>query len=146
MSTFVIGSVLDAIRAALVLRSGLTGVDVYSAPVTRADLKPEYILFGAPVLEEEGTLASYPSEVWTVDGEIRALAEWAGTAEATNSAARTRGLAVLSEIDAHIAIVYASGLPTVALTKGEVVPESTPDGQVCWVEFTMTVEALRGDS
>ncbi|MBU0630998.1 MAG: hypothetical protein KKC80_08855, partial [Candidatus Margulisbacteria bacterium] len=72
MSTSQVGTVIDAIRAALILRANLSGVNVFSGPVSHEEAGEECIAFGDMRLVD-GTLAMGGKRkgTWDIDGEIR---------------------------------------------------------------------------
>jgi hypothetical protein len=142
MSTSAIGTVLDAIRAALVLRVGLLDVNVFSGPVPLETAGLECIAFGDGKLKEaEDTMGGNREETWEVEGETCANKSWEGTVEATIKAARDRAVALLAELESHLNDTYDGDYPNVDLTAGEMVQEFTAEGRRCSIYFTLTVTA-----
>lgn len=144
MSTSAVGSVVDAIRAALILRSGLAGVNVFSGPVGFEEAGQECIAFGnMRLIEEAASMGGNRSESWAVDGELRVVKTWQGGTEPTIEAARDRALAVFAEVETHVNDTYTGALSDVGVTAGEIVQDYNPDGRICSLQFTLTVVAIK---
>ena len=142
MSTSPLGTVLDDIRAALILRENLSGVNVYSGPVTREEGGEECVWFGdAHLMEAELAMGGKRSETWDVEGEAWTFAKpWQGSTEETIKAARDRAFAIYAEIETHLNDTYTSQLPDVTLTSGDMRQGIETDGRGCAINFTMTVK------
>jgi hypothetical protein len=138
-----IGSVLDAIRAALILRSGLSGVNVYTGIVSMEEAGLECIAFGdARLNEEAASMGGNRMETWDVNGDIRVSKPWQGAIETTIKAARDRALAIFAELETHVNDTYTGTFPDVEVTAGELVPEYDTAGRVCWLRFTVQVQDI----
>ncbi len=144
MSTSTISSVLDAIRAALVARGGLTGVQVFSAPVSYEEAGLECVAFGAGELTEiAATMGGNREETWRVDGEVRVEKGWQGTTEQTISAARGRAIEIFAELEAYLNDTYQGSLPDVDLVSARMEQSIGQVGRVCQILFTIEVEAIK---
>jgi hypothetical protein len=145
MSTSAIGTVKDAIRAALILRAGLSGVNVYSAAVSSDDAGLECIAIGNAKLDEEAfAMSGYRQEDWRVESEIRVVFKpWQGTTELTIKAARDRTLAIFAEIEAHINDTYTGSLPHAKIIEGDLIEDMIPDGRLCSILFTLLITAVK---
>jgi hypothetical protein len=144
MSTSAIGTVLDAIRAALVLRAGLSGVAVYSGAIPVEEAGEECIAFGDGRLTEvELSMGGNRLETWVVGGETRVVKPWEGTTETTIAAARTRALAIFAELETHLNDTYTSTLPDVTLTSAEMSSGFVAEGRECRIGFEMTIQAAK---
>lgn len=141
MSTACVGTVLDAIRAALILRTGLEGVKVFSGPVSEKDAGLECIAFGNGRLNEEAmAMQGNRWEIWSIGGEVRIVKSWVGDIEPTIKATRDRALAILAEIETHVNDTYTGGLPDVELTSGEIEQSFNPEGRVCSIGFELAIK------
>jgi hypothetical protein len=147
MSTSVVGTTLDAIRAALVLRSDLTGVNVFSGPVSEEEGGTECIWFGdAELIEEPAAMGGNVTDDWTVDGQAWAIMKpWQDSTELTIKAARDRALAIFAEVEEHIGDTYgeSASLPTVGITEGTLRQGITPEGRRCAVDFKIVISNLK---
>lgn len=146
MSTSAIGTQLDAIRAGLVLRSGLSGVNVFSGPVSFEEAGLECIAFGDATLDETfGAMGGNRRETWTVKGEIRkVIKSWASSTEETIKAARDRDLVLFAEIESYINDTYNTGtLPDANITAGELAQGFGPDGRWCSLLFDLQIRAMK---
>lgn len=146
---------LDALVAALQLRVGLAGVNIYSCPVDPADLGKEGLEFAEDVSIEQAR-ASMGSrdmeESYTVNGSLLVAAPIAAkgakvaSINAAAKVARDRAMAILSEItdeladnDAMSATVRDVSMASLEVHQG--MGGETQLGRVAWVEFTMKVES-----
>lgn len=155
MAATALPTMLDALVAALQLRAGLAGVNVYSAPVTPEDLGTEAIELAeeVPIEQEPAAMASTDiEESFTVKGSILCFAPMApgasrvATINAAAKVARDRACAILEEVTDEL-----SGNRTVTGTvrdasiSGVTVHQGlAPEGQlgrVCWVQFDISAEA-----
>ncbi len=144
MSTTCIGTVLDSIRAALVLRSNLAGVNVFSGSVPAEIAGVECIAFGNGLLDEEAmAMGGNRLEVWRIGGEIRIVKPWAGSVEETIKAARDRAVAIKAELETHLNDTYTGTLPDVDLVTGEIEQTFIPDGRVCSLGFEFVIKAAK---
>ena len=144
MSTSAIGTVLDAIRAGLAARPGLTDVNVFTGPISREEAGLECIAFGEARLNEEPhTMGGNKAETWDVDGETRVVESWQGDTEDTIEAARDRALELFAEVETYLNDTYVADLPNVKVTSGSLTQDITPDGRACSLLFTMTVRAVK---
>ena len=139
MST-AIGTVLDAIRAALILRANLSGVNVFSGPVSWEEAGVECIALGdARLDEEEMAMGGNRLEEWDVDGEILTQRPWQTTTETTIKAARDRTLALFAEVETHINDTYTGSYPHVTVTAGSLSQQMSTDWRRCWLTFTLHI-------
>ena len=149
MSTSALGTTLDAIRAGLILRAGLAGVNVYSGPVSHEEGGRECIwMDNATLNEEAAAMGGQRSEVWQVKCQLWADVDaWqgasAGSTEETIKAARDRALAIFAEVESYINDTYTGTLPDVNVTAGELRQGYMPDGRTCAVDFTLTIEYMK---
>ncbi len=146
MSTSAIGTSLDAIRAGLILRAGLSGVTVFTGPVPPEEAGLECIAFGDAELTEVGAaMGGLRAETWQVSGEIRVVKPWQnGGTETTIKAARDRDLAIFAELESYLNDTYSAGAyPDASLTEGEMRQIFNPDGRVCSLLFTFSVTAVK---
>jgi hypothetical protein len=144
MSTSAIGTVLDAIRAALVLRSGLSGVNVYTGRVSVEEAGTECIAFGGGTLTEiRQAMGGNKLETWEIGGETRVVKPWQGTTETTIKAARDRVLAIFAQVETHINDTYTGDYPDVEISAGDIDPTFGPEGWTCSLTFSMTIRALK---
>ena len=140
MSTSSLGTVLDAIRAALILRSNLTGVSVFSGPVSLEEAGQECIAFGDARLDENAmAMGGNRWEVWNIEGEIRIVKPWAGSTEQTIKAARDRALALFAEIETHVNDTYKGALPDVEVSSGSM-EQWSGEGRICRLLFTLQMK------
>ena len=102
-----VGAFLDGLRAALVVRAGLVGVNVYSGPVSIDDLGVESIILGAPgdisaTYEYNiGTPRDRVDEEYTIPCGIWIVVHGGG--ETRIKAARDRALALIDEVHDQLA-------------------------------------------
>jgi len=144
MSTSAIGTVLDAIRAALILRAGLSGVNVFSGVVSLEEAGLECLAYdGGLLAEDSSSMGGNKLEVWDIDGEIRVFKPWAGDTELTIKAARDRALAIFAELETHLNDTYAGNMPDVEVIRGEIAGAYNPEGRICNLTFTMKIQALK---
>lgn len=144
MSTSAIGTILDAIRTALVARSGLTGVNVFTGGVPIEDAGLECIAFlGATLDEAANTNGGNRLETWRVQGATQVIKPWQGTTEESIKAARDRALAIFAELETHLNDTYKSELPVAEITDGELTQFYSPEGRMCDLSFTMTIRAVK---
>jgi hypothetical protein len=143
MSTSIIGSQLDAIRAGLVLVPGLAGVNIFSGAITPEEAGQECIAFG------DGTLGEIPAafggereETWTVGGEIRIVKPWADGTELTIKAARDRALTVFALLETYLNDTYVGALPDAELIDAEIENTFGQEGRICSLRFNFTVHNL----
>ncbi len=143
MSTSTIPAVLDALVAALALRSGLVGVGVWSAPAGDSKYL-ENIEFGAEIDIDQSsvTMGGGRQETYRIDGGIGITK--AGAGEDTIKAARDRCFALLAELEA-----YLNDNPTIGgtcmdadLDTGQMKQGYQTNGRTCSVEFAITVRAF----
>ena len=144
MSTSAIGTVLDAIRAGLILRSGLDGVNVYTADIPIEEAGQECIAFNDCRLTQMLlAMGGKQDETWEVDADIRVVKPWAGGTELTIKAARDRLLAIWAEVETYLNDTYTGGLPDVNIVSGEIQHDYSPEGRICHLPFTITVKASK---
>lgn len=144
MSTSAIGTVLDALRTSLVARTNLSGVNVFSGPVSAEEAGLECIAFGdADLTEVAFAMGGLRQETWTVEGETRVVAAWKGTTELTIAAARDRALAIFAELESHLNDTFTGGLPNAELTSARIAQNMNPEGRVCSLVFTLTITAVK---
>jgi hypothetical protein len=144
MSTSVIGSQLDVIRAGLVAVSGLTGVNVFSGPVSYEEAGTECIAFGSATLSEAVyTAGGGRVETWDVEGEIRVVKPWAGGTELTIEAARDRLAVIFGLMETYLNDTYTGEVPDVSISSGRMVQDYVPEGRLCSLELTFTITAAK---
>lgn len=144
MSTAVVGTVLDSIRAGLIAVTGLSGVNVFSGPIPFEEAGVECIAFGdARLNEEPAAMGGVREERWTVDGEIRVVKAWQGTTEQTIKAARDRALAIYAAVETYINDTYTGSLPDASMSDGDLKQSYLPDGRVCSVLFSVLITELK---
>ena len=145
MSTSAVGTVLDDIRAALILRGALTGVNVFSGPVSEEEGGQEFVWFGnATLVETPASMGGNLFDTWEISGEVwAAMKSWQGDTETTIKAARDRALAVFAQIEAHINDTYVGSYPDVTITAGELRQGVIPDGRRAAVNFTLTLQDIK---
>lgn len=145
MSTSAIGTVLDALRAALILRANLTGVQVYSAAVSLEEAGLESIEFGdAELVEEELAMGGSKLETWDVECALVGQAKpWQGDTEATIKAARDRALALFAEVETHVNDTYTGTYPHVVVAAGKLESGYGPETRACRLTFTLRVMAVK---
>jgi hypothetical protein len=143
MSTSVIGSQLDAIRAGLAALPALYPVNVFSGEVSPEEAGPECIAFGNATLSEVAiSMGGSREETWAVSGEVRVVQAWAGDTESTIAAARDRVLALLAEIETYLNDTYDGGpLPDANLTDADIQNTYGPEGRICSLGFTFSIRA-----
>ena len=155
MSATALPAFLDALQWALVGRSGLAGVRVFTCPVDVLDLGEEAIEFAEATSIEQTTAAMGStdiSEIITVNGSIICYAEMptgADVVSTINDAAKTvrdRACAILEEVTDQLASdrtvsdsVLGAEITSVNLKQG-MAPEGQL-GRVCHIEFTIKAEA-----
>jgi hypothetical protein len=107
---------LDALRAALVLRAGLSGVNIFTAGVDQQSAGTEHILLGLEAIETDGEYETMPmaevSEEYDVDGF--SWVQKPGAGETVIKAARDRAFALLEEVSDYLTSVNTSTAATVA--------------------------------
>lgn len=144
MSTSGIGTVLDAIQAALAARSGLGGVSIFTAPVGYDEAGLECIAFGDAELTEIAlTMGGNREETWRVDGETRVEVGWQGSTETTIAAARARALEIFAELETHLNATYKGSVPDVNLASARMVQSIGQVGRVCQILFTIEVKGVK---
>jgi hypothetical protein len=145
VSTSAIGTVLDAIRAALIIRANLAGVNVFTGTVSHEEAGTECIAFGGGRLTEiAAAMGGHRLETWEVDGEIRVVSQtWAGTTETSAKAARDRTLALFAELETHLNDTYTGAMPDVCVSSAEMSNEYGPDYRFCSLRFGLTVSGLK---
>lgn len=144
MSTSAIGTTLDAIRAGLVLRDGLAGVNVFSGPVAYEEAGLECIAMGDAVLTEVAfAMGGAREETWTVHAETYVLKPWAGDTELTIASARDRALALWAEVESYLNDTYTGSLPDASMESGEMEQGFGPDGRWCRLRFDFRVTAVK---
>lgn len=98
---------LDGLRAALIVRVGLAGVNVYTGPVSLEDMGEESIILGAPgMISNEytygvGTPQDRVDEAYRIPGGIWVVR--AGGGETRIKAVRDRALALLEQVHDQLA-------------------------------------------
>lgn len=133
---------MDAIRAGLVLRPGLSHAQVFSGPVGLEEAGLACIAFGEGRLSEDPfTMGGNRAEVWTIDGEARAFEVRKATTEQTISAARSASLLLFAELESYVNDSYTGEYPDVQVTAGEMRQSFTVDGRSCSLAFTLTITA-----
>lgn len=151
-SVSTVAAFLDALRAALIVRAGLAGVNVYSGPVSLEDMGEESIILGAPgAIEGEykyivGTPQDRVDESYTIPGGIWIVKTGGG--ETRIKAARDRALALLEEIHDQLAgytsrvdRAAALGADRAFITGWEMEQFIGPEGEKardCRIKFTIT--------
>lgn len=144
MSTSVIGTQLDAIRAGLVVVAALSGVNVYSGTVSLEEAQTECIAFGPCTLTDAVyTAGGGRIETWDVEGEIRVIKPWQGTTETTIKAARDRLAELFAAVETYLNDTYTGEVPDVSITSGRMVQEYHPDGRMCSLTFTLAITAAK---
>jgi hypothetical protein len=144
MSTSVIGSQLDAIRAGLVIVSGLAGVNIFSGDASMEEAGQECVVFGNGTLVEEAfAMGGDRQEVWTVGGQIRVVKPWAGSTELTIKAARDRALAILALVETYLNDTYPGALPDDQLVGATLENSIAPGERVCSLTFDFTVMTVK---
>ena len=107
---------LDAMVAALKLRAGLSGVNVYSGPVDDLSAGQEAIVFGVEMVSAENEYPQMPMlEAW----EQFDVTGWTwvskpGAGEAAIKTARDRAFAILEELVDYLATVNTTTAATVS--------------------------------
>lgn len=145
MTTSAIGTTIDAIRAGLASRSGLSEVNVFSGTVPVEEAGRECIALGYATLSEEAAaMGGTREETWTVTGsEIRVVTPWQRYTEATIKAARDRALEILAEVEGYLNDTYVGTLPDAQLTAAELSQNFVAEGRECRVTFEMTISGLK---
>ena len=96
---------LDALKAALVIRAGLTGVNIFTGPVDPESEGPEAIVFGAEAIETTTEFPTVPRlecwETYILTGRIWVAKPGAG--ETVIKAARDRAFALLEQVHDELA-------------------------------------------
>jgi hypothetical protein len=134
----------SAIRAALIIRSGLSGVNVFTAPASDEDGGEESIEFGEATMDEDAfAMGGIRQEIWDVDGKITVAKPWQGGVELTFAAARTRVLAIWAELETHLNDTYTGAYPMVALTAAKLTYWSSDVGCLCEIEFTVQIQGQK---
>jgi len=143
---------LDALRAALVNRAGLAGVNVFTCPVTPDDLGKQAIELANEVPIEQNRLSlnsTVLNEEYTLPGAIIAFRTAKQGGQAINTAAkaaRDRVDAILEEVVDEITTndTMAGTVRDVTITMQRWTQGMAPEnrlGRYCRVEFTLTVTA-----
>lgn len=146
MSVSQIGTVLDSIRAGLVERAGLAGVNVFSGPVSLEEAGLEAIEHEDATLVSNEPFAMDGSilETWDVRGGLVGWASWQGDTETTIEAARDRALEMFGEVESYINDTYASGAyPYVAIAAGGYSWVGNPEHRGCILDYTLRVQAVK---
>ena len=155
MATSSLPTFLDALATALAARPGLAGVNVFTCPVPPESLGAEGIELAAETLIEQLPAAMGSSELeesYQVRGSVLVAKPIVGATSATASintaakAARDRCAAIIEEVTDELATnstmtatVRDVGIVEQTYHQG-LAPEAQL-GRVCWVEFTLAVEA-----
>jgi hypothetical protein len=146
---------MDALAAQLILRAGLSGVAVFTAPVAPENAGEEAIVL-APETSIEQTVAAMSStdieEVYDVKGLILVYhaqapgATLVGTINAGAKAARDRAFAIFEEVvdqlttDATVSGTVRDARTTTVTVQQGLAPEGQL-GRVCQIEFVIQAEA-----
>ena len=144
MSTSALGTVLDALCAGWAARPGMSGVNVFTGPVTVEEAGLECIALGdAELTEVVAAMGGSRQESWDVQGELRVIKPWQGDTETTIAATRDRSLELFAEIETYINDTYLGELPDVEIVSGEMRPDFNPDGRACSLLFTLTIMTIK---
>lgn len=145
MSTSAIGTIKDALVAALKLRANLAGVNIFSGFVGVEEAGVECIaLEDARLVEVAAAMGGNRIETWEIDGEVAAVKPWTGgTTELTIKAARDRAVALLAEIETHLNDTYAGELPSAQLIGAELSDLIGAEGRVCVISFTLSMQQMK---
>jgi hypothetical protein len=140
-----IGTFLDAVRAALLLRAGLSGVHVFTGPVDNLSIGTEAIVFAVDSTEVQQDYPTVPQreafETYAVEGRIWIVKQGAG--ETAIKAARDRALAIMNEVQsACITDKTMSGsVRDLKLTSYKLEQFPIDGGRDCRIAFTIDVQA-----
>ena len=145
MSTTAIGTVLDAIQSGLSSVSGLSGVNVFSVPVSAEAGGEECIWMGdATFNEEESAMGGERGEVWDIEAQVWGrICHWEGDIEVTGREARDRLLELYALIETYINDTYTGTFPNVVITAGALRQGLLPDGHRCAMDFTLTMGNIK---
>ena len=136
---------VDALRTALVNRSGLSGVNVYTAPVAPEDEGTEAIIFGEE--DADGTAGVYciPAEQRQEEYEVRGrvLIVKSGAGETAIKAARDRAYAIYAEVASEVGTNDRMTGTVDDVTATQATVEQVPGDHVriCRIRFILTVKA-----
>ena len=139
----------DSIVAALKLRAGLAGVNVYSGPVDDLSAGKEAIVFGVEMISAENTFETMPQvECW----EAFDVTGWTwvskpGAGETAIKTARDRAFAILEELVDYLASVNTStaatqaalGVDDARVTAWRLTQFFGDGTRDCKLEYTVTV-------
>lgn len=145
MSTSALGTTLTAIQAGLDALTALSGVNVFSVPVSQEDGGLECVwLDDATFNEEEAAMGGSRMEAWDIPGEVWAKTqEWKGSLESTGQAARNRVLTLFAAIETYINDTYVSSYPHVTITAGTLRYGRTDGGYGCAMSFTLQMRNIK---
>ncbi len=145
MSTSAIGTVMDALVDALRARAGLSGVNIYSAPVSLEESGLESIEFGDADLEDEPlAMGGNKTETWNVECYLVGQAQsWDGDTETAIRSARDRTLELFAEVESYVNDTYTGSLPDVTLTAGKLESGYGPETRACRLTFTTRILASK---
>lgn len=143
MSICTYPAVIDALKTALGLRAGLTGVQIFTAPAGETATSREVIEFEGMVTDElPATMGGTREETYTLTGGL--LVTRAGSGDTVAKAARDRAFTILGEIESYINDNYAIGGTCLDanLVRFEATQGYGPQGRVCGIEFKIEVQSL----
>ena len=155
MATTTLPEFLDALIGKLQARTALAGVNVYSCPVAPESLGKEGIELAEEVEIEDAPAALNSTDVeekYTVNGSVMVTKPMVGKTSAVATinvaakAARDRAEVILEEVMDELA---TNDTMTSTVRDAQLVSQTwhqgmAPEGQigrVCWVEFSIAVEA-----
>lgn len=145
-----VGTFLDKFRDALASRAGLSGVNIYTAPVDYVSLGPESILFAFEAASSDYEYYFPPRQVdetYQVKGGIWIVKTGAG--ESVIKEARDRALALLEEVQDQLAVSSATtalslaalGVDDARITSWTIEQYAIDGGRDCRVSFTVECRA-----
>jgi len=140
-----IGTVMDALVAALSQRPNLSEVKVSSGPLSPEDAGLESIELGeARLVQSPAAMGGNVEENWNIDGDIYCSGKpYQGSDEETIKAARDRALVLLAELETHVNDTYAGSLPDMILTGATLTPLAFDEGRRYHLQFTLTMGNLK---
>lgn len=143
---------LDKLRAALILRAGLAGVNVFTAGVDDDTAGSEAIVFGVDAIDAEVNYHTLPRQECFEEYDVKGIT-WIQKPATTDTeggikAARDRAFELLEEVHDYLAVLggttatqTAVGVDKAELVGWKLEQLITPNTRDCKVEFTIAVSA-----